>query len=255
MKNVFLFLISLNFLACGSSKTSFHKFDNFIGKTEDDSQTTDELINSEDAKAEIPASDDDSLTETENEVQTGNTDENPGDLGVEIEVLESDLSDEEVDAMVENAGQNMDDNADDSDGEGDDENADASNDEGDGENVDNGEQEKQEDSVSKALDQGEYHAVLWPPNHKMVLMKVVSLEKNGYKACSIKEITSSQSIGKDKYDYDIIDSETFVLRAEREGSNKEGRIYSLSLECHDEAQNLVSLESNIWVPHNKSQFK
>lgn len=101
--------------------------------------------------------------------------------------------------------------------------------------------------------------VLWPPNHKMVTVNVKAEVRD---ACAettwkILSVKSSQPLngkgdGNTEVDFKILDDHSVQLRAERAGGDKEGRIYTITLQATDEAGNKSARETvTVKVPHNK----
>jgi hypothetical protein len=103
-------------------------------------------------------------------------------------------------------------------------------------------------------------SVLWPPNHKMVLVTVgVSSFYNcdPLPICKITSVSSSEpqnGLGDgDKYpDWEITGNLKVNLRAERSGAGK-GRIYTIEITCTD-AFNKSSIGTvSVTVPHDKGK--
>ncbi len=85
---------------------------------------------------------------------------------------------------------------------------------------------------------------LWPPNHKMVPVRVsaVVTDECGPATWEILSITSNESgkalgSGNTANDWKITGPETALVRAERSGKNKAGRIYTITLQATDGAGN------------------
>lgn len=105
--------------------------------------------------------------------------------------------------------------------------------------------------------------VLWPPNHKMVPVRVSAKVRD---ACAettweIISVKSSQSDngkgdGNASPDFSITGDHTVLLRAERAGGDKEGRIYTITIQATDEAGNKSALKKvTVKVPHDKGKGK
>ncbi len=99
--------------------------------------------------------------------------------------------------------------------------------------------------------------VLWPANHKMVLVTLaygVSDNCAATAACQLTE-ASSEPIngtgdGNTSADYQVVDARHVYLRAERAGGGN-GRIYTLTVRCTDPAGNTAARTATVTVP--KSQ--
>lgn len=104
---------------------------------------------------------------------------------------------------------------------------------------------------------------LWPPNHKMIPVRVSAVVTD---ACSettwkIVSITSSEAVdvigsGNTAPDWQITGDETANLRAERSGTNKAGRVYTITIQATDEAGNVSAPTTvAVTVPHDKGKGK
>ena len=101
---------------------------------------------------------------------------------------------------------------------------------------------------------------LWPPNHKMVpvTMEVTvtdNLDPNP--VCKIFDVTSNEPIdglgdGDTAPDWEITGDLTADLRAERSGTGS-GRVYSITVECTDEAGNSAPDTASVTVPHDQGK--
>jgi hypothetical protein len=103
---------------------------------------------------------------------------------------------------------------------------------------------------------------LWPPNHKMVLVAVISAsdvcgEANGTLALSI-EVTSNQDLngpgdGNTDADWEVVDlgDGTYAvwLRSERTGTVDEDRVYTITATATDD-YNTTTAEATATVPHD-----
>ncbi len=102
---------------------------------------------------------------------------------------------------------------------------------------------------------------LWPPNHKMVTVRVSANVKDacGDTTWEVISVKSSQpengkGDGNTDSDFKIIDEHTVLLRAERAGNDKGGRVYTITIRATDEAGNKSALETvKVTVPHNSSK--
>lgn len=102
---------------------------------------------------------------------------------------------------------------------------------------------------------------IWPPNHKMVPVRVTADVTD---ACSettweIVSITSSQAedakgSGNTAPDWEITGDATAKVRAERSGTNKAGRVYTITIEATDESGNVSEPATvTVKVPHSKGK--
>jgi hypothetical protein len=103
---------------------------------------------------------------------------------------------------------------------------------------------------------------LWPPNHKMVDVKIkVTTSDNcgGPVDCWIEEIIDSEEMekrGNGNTSQDVVFSGemndlTVQLRAERSGRSKEGRTYTICVVCQDQAANETHASVDVIVPHDQ----
>ncbi len=103
-------------------------------------------------------------------------------------------------------------------------------------------------------------AVLWPPNHKFVSVKVSIIVKDTCDpnpVCKITGISSNEPIlrpgsGHTAPDWQITGNLTANLRAERSGTGT-GRIYTLAVQCSDASHNTSSSSTTVRVPHDKGR--
>jgi hypothetical protein len=99
--------------------------------------------------------------------------------------------------------------------------------------------------------------LLWPPNHRMVLVTfTVERTDNAEPAPAIRilGITSNEPVngrgdGNTSPDWIIAGRRTAYLRAERAGPGN-GRIYTVTFECVDAAGNLSRKAVRVRVPHD-----
>jgi hypothetical protein len=100
---------------------------------------------------------------------------------------------------------------------------------------------------------------LWPPNHKMVpvTVGVVLTDNCGNTSaqCGITRVTSNEPIngpgdGNTRWDWEILDSMTVNLRAERAGLLND-RIYTLWFNCVDAGGASVTGTTTVTVPHDQ----
>jgi hypothetical protein len=100
-------------------------------------------------------------------------------------------------------------------------------------------------------------SLLWPPNHKMVpvVVTVEASDETEPPTCGITEITSNEPVngsgdGNTAPDWLVTGPLTAQLRAERAGGGG-GRIYTLTVECVDLADNAITTQVAVTVPHSK----
>lgn len=97
-------------------------------------------------------------------------------------------------------------------------------------------------------------ATLWPPNHKMVPVKVTYSVSGGCGtgACTITSITSNEPInglgdGDTAPDWQLVDATHVSLRAERSGTGT-GRIYTITITCTDGGGHTTTKTVKVTVP-------
>jgi len=101
--------------------------------------------------------------------------------------------------------------------------------------------------------------VLWPPNHKMVTVPIQAVVTD---ACSsttwrVISVSSSEGVkakgsGNTAPDWMITGPHTVQLRAERAGGNKDGRVYTITIQAKDAAGNLSETSTvQVTVPHSR----
>lgn len=96
---------------------------------------------------------------------------------------------------------------------------------------------------------------LWPPNHKMVQVNVNVLASDNCDtepACSIVSVSSNEHVnglddGNTSPDWEVTGDLTVNLRAERSGT-KDGRIYTITVECIDDSENNSTETVDVIVP-------
>jgi hypothetical protein len=104
---------------------------------------------------------------------------------------------------------------------------------------------------------------LWPPNHKMVPVRVRAdvTDACGHTTWKVVSIKSNQPLngkkdGNTDVDFRILDDHTVLLRAERSGRDEDGRTYTITIQAKDEAGNKSELKSvKVLVPHDSSDNK
>jgi hypothetical protein len=104
---------------------------------------------------------------------------------------------------------------------------------------------------------------LWPANHKMVPVKVSATvtdtcSETTWKIVSISSSEPEDIIGSGNTapDWQITGDATANLRAERSGTNKAGRTYTIVIEATDASGNVSSPASvTVKVPHSKGKSR
>ena len=99
--------------------------------------------------------------------------------------------------------------------------------------------------------------VLWPPNHKMIPVRIgVSVSDNcdAKPKCKITSVASNEPVnglgdGDTAPDWLITGNLTVNLRSERSGKGS-GRIYTITTTCTDASNNSSTKTASVRVPHN-----
>ena len=102
---------------------------------------------------------------------------------------------------------------------------------------------------------------LRPPNHKLVPVRVMAkvTDACGPATWEIVSVKSNQTAngkgdGNTDEDWKIVDAHNVLLRAERSGKDKGGRVYTMTIRATDEAGNQSALKSvTVTVPHNQGK--
>ena len=91
-------------------------------------------------------------------------------------------------------------------------------------------------------------SVIWPPNHKKVLVtvSVAATAVCGPPVCKIVAIT------RDAPDARIVGALTAEIRAEGE-KESHGQTYTITVECTDTAGNAARKDSQVFVPHDRRE--
>jgi hypothetical protein len=93
---------------------------------------------------------------------------------------------------------------------------------------------------------------LWPPNGKMVPVSVqVSVADNCTSSCSIVQVTGND--GASAADWQVTGALTLNLRADRSGGAKNGRTYTVTLQCTDDANMTATKTVAVTVPHDQGK--
>lgn len=105
--------------------------------------------------------------------------------------------------------------------------------------------------------------VLWPVNHEMIPVTIGLLMKDVCDAApqwKIVNVTSSEPLdgksdGRTPADWELTGDHTLKLRAERSGSARTGRVYSITLQARDASGNTSSAVVTVAVPHDQGNSK
>jgi len=94
---------------------------------------------------------------------------------------------------------------------------------------------------------------LWPPNGKMVPVSLgVVAPDTCNVSCNITQITGTD--GASGQDWQITGPMTANLRSDRSGKDKNGRVYTMQLQCTDPTTNLTAAKSVLVnVPHDQGK--
>lgn len=98
-------------------------------------------------------------------------------------------------------------------------------------------------------------SVLFPPNHKLVPV-TISVVAQGAVSCRIISVSSNEPVngrgdGNTSPDWVITGDLTVLLRAERSGQNKNGRVYNITVQCTDAFGNTATTNVDVTVPHDR----
>lgn len=99
-------------------------------------------------------------------------------------------------------------------------------------------------------------AKLWPPNEKMVPITATITVQDDYDPqpeIKLLSITANEPLDKDdiKVGKLFTDIRQFQLKAEREGKNKAGRIYTVTYIANDASGNQTKVSATVTVPHDR----
>jgi cysteine-rich repeat protein len=91
-------------------------------------------------------------------------------------------------------------------------------------------------------------AVLWPPNHKLVDVRVDYSVSDDFGSPSCSLVVAGGGSG----DAQVVDAHRLRLRAERSGKSKERR-YTITVTCTDSAGGSASTQTAVVVPHDQGK--
>jgi hypothetical protein len=99
---------------------------------------------------------------------------------------------------------------------------------------------------------------LWPPNGKLVPITATITVKDDYDPApeiQLISITANEVLDKDdaKGVQPGTDNRQFQLKAEREGKNKAGRIYTVTYSATDGSGNKTIASATVTVPHDERE--
>jgi hypothetical protein len=94
----------------------------------------------------------------------------------------------------------------------------------------------------------------WPPNKKMVDVTInyTPNDNCGQTTCSISNVSCNEKITS--LDYSIVDAHHVKLRADRDGKGT-GRVYTITINCKDAANNSTNQGVTVTVPHDQGSPK
>ncbi len=95
--------------------------------------------------------------------------------------------------------------------------------------------------------------VLFPPNNKLVPVTITVTNHESFTDCHIVSVASSEPIngkGRKSQDWIITGDLTLLLRAERSGQEKGGRVYTVTIECTDSQGNTTQTTVTVSVPRD-----
>jgi hypothetical protein len=101
-------------------------------------------------------------------------------------------------------------------------------------------------------------ATLWPPNEKLASITATINVRDDYDSSpeiKLESITANEPLDKDdiKDAQFFTDDRQFQLRAEREGKNKAGRIYTVTYSATDASGNKSTASATVTVPHDQDE--
>jgi len=98
--------------------------------------------------------------------------------------------------------------------------------------------------------------ILWPPNHKMsTIQATITVQDDAFPnpAVKLESITSNETLQTSDVSAQIGTAATsFALKAERNGSDKSGRVYTIKYTATNSCGNSSSTTETVVVPHDQS---
>ena len=115
---------------------------------------------------------------------------------------------------------------------------------------------EKQDTLPPTLSVSVSPATLWPPNEKLIPITVTLTVKDDYDPqpeIKLESITANEPLDKDDIKDAKIgtDDRQFKLKAEREGKNKTGRIYTVTYSATDGTGNKATATATVTVPHDE----
>ncbi len=97
--------------------------------------------------------------------------------------------------------------------------------------------------------------LLFPPNHRLVPVTINVENHDAFSSCRIVSVSSTEPRKKNAGapDWIITGDLTLLLRAERSGTEKNGRVYTITVECVDAFGNTFRNNAFVTVPHNRGK--
>ena len=93
---------------------------------------------------------------------------------------------------------------------------------------------------------------LWPPNNKMVPVRVSASATDNCASAPVCKIISVSSDEAGNGDWQVTGNLTLNLRAKRDGAG-DGRVYTITVQCADEAENKSTGTTTVTVPHDQGK--
>ncbi len=111
------------------------------------------------------------------------------------------------------------------------------------------------DLLAPTLNVSASPSLLWPPNHRMVPVRITATAEDDQPGTAptvkLLSVTSSALDSADS-DIRVVDDRTVLLRAERE-NGQEARVYTLTYEAEDAAGNRTLARTFVSVPANRGR--
>ena len=102
-------------------------------------------------------------------------------------------------------------------------------------------------------------ATLWPPNDKLVSVTAAITVKDDYDPqpeIKLLSISANEPLDKDDIKAQLgTDARQFQLKAERDGKNKTGRIYTVTYSATDGSGNKSIASATVTVPHDEREHE
>jgi hypothetical protein len=99
--------------------------------------------------------------------------------------------------------------------------------------------------------------ILWPPNHKMIKIQAqISVQDDNFPdpIVTLDSITANETLSAADISAQFGRStQTFYVKAERSGSDRGGRIYSITYSAKNSCGNVTSATETITVPHDQGR--